>query len=496
MKSFFEKIFYWFIVKWVSFTVHLYYSSIDVSGSENIPPDGVPTIFAGNHPNMITDAFLIGISSGRLDTHFWVKATAFRGLAGKFLRLVGGVPVMRKQDAAELKSGQNTDELFASSVQELASGDNFIIFPEGTSYTEPHMIPLKTGVAKVALAFQKQTGKPCTIVPVGINYLRKEKFRSAVTIEFGAPIFVTEEQFNSEDAVGITHQVEEAMHALTINAPDWRTVKLITTCRSLYLTSRSEKLTPSDYVHVSRAFTRLYAKYAESEPLVQLRSELEEYQTQLDNFNLPDAYFADRPDKHTGGALIFRLLMVALALTCAAPGLVIHSPLYLLLTYLSRRVPYVESKSMAKVVVLLFAVPALYSVVYMLILWRWGAWGVAGGLLVPGLAYLHIRALEGGLRSARTSLALLRLLALSLISSKHTDFILDKRRKLVQLLNDTVKEYNDKLQAEMVPVRNEESTVERVLKKIPSVGERMSERVSGLMRRLDRFDLDPEERYI
>lgn len=64
------------------------------------------------------------------------------------------------------------------------------VFPEGTSYTEPHIMQVKEGAAWVALEYSRwmresgdKNGQPIKIIPVGIAYTDKTQYLSRVSVE-------------------------------------------------------------------------------------------------------------------------------------------------------------------------------------------------------------------------------------------------------------------------------------------------------------------------
>ena len=63
------------------------------------------------------------------------------------------------------------------------------LFPEGHSHNEPRRLPLKTGAARIALETEARHGPlGLKIVPVGLTYDEKGKFRSRVLVRVGDPI--------------------------------------------------------------------------------------------------------------------------------------------------------------------------------------------------------------------------------------------------------------------------------------------------------------------
>jgi len=76
----------------------------------------------------------------------------------------------------------------------LALGECIGVFPEGTSHTEPQMIPLKDGVSWAALEYVRylngteenggpKEGKRAVVIPVAISYVNKAKYRSRVAVQ-------------------------------------------------------------------------------------------------------------------------------------------------------------------------------------------------------------------------------------------------------------------------------------------------------------------------
>lgn len=125
------------------------------------------------------------------------------------------------------------------------------LFPEGTSYTLPRIVQVKDGASWSALEYVKWVseggknvngGKELVIVPAGITYTDKSKYRSSAIIEYGTPIHLSEfkERFLSgkdgeaRAAVkALTHAIEQGMIQLTINAPNWEALLAARTARDL-----------------------------------------------------------------------------------------------------------------------------------------------------------------------------------------------------------------------------------------------------------------------
>lgn len=151
-----------------------------------------------------------------------------RPLLGWWTRKLAVQPVVRK---AELLRGGCTEEeamhlngrsLLALS-NGIAHGFGCVLFPEGTSHSESHMIRFKTGpirtvLAAAALAKAKSLPLP-ELVPVGLHFRRRELFRTDQYIEFGTPIPLTDDDVPQAmvDAVkggGWVEPPEEVVHRI------------------------------------------------------------------------------------------------------------------------------------------------------------------------------------------------------------------------------------------------------------------------------------------
>lgn len=93
----------------------------------------------------------------------------------------GNIPVDR--------GGKDNQSLFKGTFDALSKGLAVALFPEGTSYTEPHIMQVKPGAGWGALEYMKwaseQSGmtssKEVVIVPAALVYTNKSKYRSNVS---------------------------------------------------------------------------------------------------------------------------------------------------------------------------------------------------------------------------------------------------------------------------------------------------------------------------
>ena len=162
---------YYTIVKAIlRFVFHIAFS-LKYEGLENIPKDTV-VIFTSNHRTN-ADPPLIG-SSAYGKHAFMAKEELFEN---KFLSLL-----IRSLGAFPVSRGKGDMGAIDTAVQKLKSGRSLIIFPEGTRSKDGKVHKGQSGAALIAA----KSGKP--IVPVGIVFGEKLKFRTKLTIKYGKPI--------------------------------------------------------------------------------------------------------------------------------------------------------------------------------------------------------------------------------------------------------------------------------------------------------------------
>jgi 1-acyl-sn-glycerol-3-phosphate acyltransferase len=202
-------------------------------------PDG-PVLVTANHPNALLDPLLIFHSAGRLARPM-AKAPLFEQvLVGTMLRALGGLPVYRKQD--DPAQMHRNDETFRRAIDALRLGDAVQIFPEGRSHSEPALVPLRTGAARIALGAEQQSDWQLglNIVPVGITYRRKSLFRGRALVMIGEPFQILDlraqfERDEQECVRLLTARIAEHIQSVTLNLATSQDQELIETAEALYV---------------------------------------------------------------------------------------------------------------------------------------------------------------------------------------------------------------------------------------------------------------------
>lgn len=198
-----------------------FYREVEISGRDRLPVDA-PVILVANHPNALVDALTIGHAVPR-QVRLTAKGTFFEHpLIGPVFRAVGIIPLHRAREAAGVGANRNADA-FRAILDALQLKRTVLIFPEGTTHSNPELVPLRTGAARLALSARDDRGIPgVQVVPVGLVFEDKSRPRSRVLVQFGEPLSVDAwlggQASGAEPAVQrLTAEIDRRLRAVTLN---------------------------------------------------------------------------------------------------------------------------------------------------------------------------------------------------------------------------------------------------------------------------------------
>jgi len=405
------------IVSILRLALRSYFQRIEVTGLDHVPPT-TPTIFVLNHPNALVDpVFLLCLAPRRVS--FLAKAPLFRmPVIGYFVKALDSLPVYRRQDEGEDVS--KNQETFIAARKLLSRGGTIGICPEGVSHNEPRLRPIKTGAARISLA-ALATGEvgALKIVPAGLYYTAKTRFRSSALLYFGEPIEVERVLLEADGTPPraavreLSSQIEIALRAVILDAEHEESLLTISRAERIFSSeaSRGDHESLTGELQLQQFFSRAYPIVQQEQPerLHKLEIRMVRFEEELKQAGVdPDDLSAPKSTFDVFRKIVTRSLLFLIMIGPAILGTVIHFPAYRLGGYLATRLSRDSEDviSTIKIISALLLFPITWIVVaiaaYVLTSWV-GA--IAALISIPFCGYVAIIFFEeldrslGGLRA-------------------------------------------------------------------------------------------------
>ena len=219
-------------------TFRVYYRSIQVQGLDNFPKEG-PVLLVANHPNSLVDpAILIHLVSRPV--HFGARHRLFAGPMKPILEAFGAIPLVRAQDDPRgMRRNLEALDRYAARLHERAVT---AIFPEGLSQDTPQVVPIKTGAARIAVQAESAADfkLDLIIVPVGLQFEPRRRFRADAFVRFGAPFTIADLAMlhaeNPRHAVReLTNRIDAALKNLAFHVESAEQVPFVERLVEVYL---------------------------------------------------------------------------------------------------------------------------------------------------------------------------------------------------------------------------------------------------------------------
>lgn len=386
--------------------MRVYFRRVEVVGLENVPRKS-PVIFVLNHPNALVDpAFLLSLAPRRVS--FLAKSPLFRmPVLGYLVRAMDSLPVYRHQDEGEDVS--KNQEMFVAARELLARGGTIGICPEGVSHDEPRLRPIKTGAARIALA-AVSTGEVADleVVPAGLYYTSKTKFRSAVLLYFGKPIEVAPVELETDGnppraAVReLSSRIEAALREVMLDAEHEEALQTITRAERIFSAGADEEGSESlaDALQLQQRFVKAYRVLRERAPerLRKLEVRMSRFEEELNQAGVdPEDLSPPTSTLDVFTHLVTRVLLFLLLILPATLGALVHYPAYRLGGFLATRFSQDDDVvSTVKIMSAMLLFPLTWVAVaivgYKLEGWKFALLAV---LAIPLAGYLAIIFFEG-----------------------------------------------------------------------------------------------------
>jgi 1-acyl-sn-glycerol-3-phosphate acyltransferase len=388
---------------WARSAVAVFYRHSEVTGAARVPRDQ-PAILAANHGNALADVAVI-VAKMPAFPHFLAASSWWKSPPVRLLFQLGGVvPIHRRRDGGG--ATQNTSS-FEACHAALADGAHIAIFPEGEMHLEPALLPLKTGAARIALGAADEAGvRGITIVPVGLVYDDRGRFRSDTEIHFGTPIAIDDHlDAYRADPTGtvraVTDLLADRLAAVTVNHGSAEEAALV---------DRAAVLALADEPSGARSFgrrneLRRALARADADEYRELALTVDAHLCDLDAIGLRERWidvplFAEAPSR----AATSRHATAAALAPLAGIGVLANAPVLLGAWVASRRVRGEAWQATVKGVAGTFLCPLTWAAEYALLARRVGrgpALALTATGAAAGLGFLSWRQRRDQVRPAR-----------------------------------------------------------------------------------------------
>ncbi|BAO39622.1 glycerol-3-phosphate O-acyltransferase 1 [Kluyveromyces marxianus DMKU3-1042] len=383
-----------------------------------------------------------------------VKATLLNGTAFKYAPKV------------------NQSRVYHNVFEHLAHDQCIGIFPEGGSHDRTDLLPLKAGVAIMALGcMDLHPDVNVKIVPCGMNYFHPHKFRSRAVVEFGHPIEISKELVakyrnpatNREAVKELLDTITEGLKAVTVTCPDYETLMVVQAIRRLYAGHLVSKLPLPLVVEMNRRIVNGFQTLKDNEDISKLKEDILRYNSHLRDYNIPDHQVetATVNMPRSLGLLIWRSVKLVILLTLALPGIILFSPVFIAAKRISAKkaaealaastvkVKANDVIATWKILIGIGVAPLLYSLWSILFVWYFRDSLTKNKFLSFIIAYTCCATVTySALISGDHGMDIfksIRPLYLAIISPKGLQSLKDERTVLSEKINGIVNEYGPRL---------------------------------------------------
>jgi 1-acyl-sn-glycerol-3-phosphate acyltransferase len=206
--------------------IAIYFRSIEAAGPAPSPATK-GRLFVSNHVNGLIDPILV-LTGAPCPISPVAKSTLWRvPLLRWLLAAVDAVPIVRRRDDPDKAAGTN-DEAFERVADWLADGGNILIFPEGTSHNEPHVVAVRSGAARMLVrAFRRDAAGAgeVSFQAVALEFDARHQFRSRALLVYGEVHGLAELARGLDDDEALVQAITEVIRAdlseLVVEGATW-----------------------------------------------------------------------------------------------------------------------------------------------------------------------------------------------------------------------------------------------------------------------------------
>ncbi|GJJ74996.1 glycerol-3-phosphate O-acyltransferase / dihydroxyacetone phosphate acyltransferase [Entomortierella parvispora] len=223
------------------------------------------------------------------------------------------------------------------------------VFPEGVSSDDYHLLDFKYGCTIMVLGYLAQhPSKTLRIIPCGLNFFNRHRFRSRFYADYGPPLTVPDHLVEMYKVGGDSKKqactellqiIHAAVEGLTLNAANYDELRLIKATRRLYSTNM--KLTLPQKLELTRRFAKAYTQQQvlmQTEAMMSLKRDIMAYDKTLSHAGVRDSQLTANPSLLTALVCILPgLLLLPVLFLISLPGTLLFGPVGLLATWAAKK---------------------------------------------------------------------------------------------------------------------------------------------------------------
>ncbi len=355
-------IFYNLIKLLIQFAIEVFFDEVEIHNEEYIPTEG-PLIIAANHPSSIMDALVLGVKTPRKIHYIGHSGLFSNAVKSKFLFAMGIIPVYKREDNPEKM--ENNIDMFRAAYKILEEGKCIGIFPEGTSQTDRKVLKLKTGTARIAFGAEKQNdfNLGLSIVPLGLYFTARHRFRSKVLLNFGKPIPISEfrEDYENDEFEGVhklTDRISNELMKLTVNVKKSELNEFLVDLEKIYKATLKDDidedellLSKSDifkdmFLSQQLADAVTYFMEKNSDEANSLMKDVKYYRSKIDRLNLHDSQIQTNIEKTNVTKRSWKVIFWSIVgFPIWVIGILTNYAPYKFAEYIGKKVGYDETKT-------------------------------------------------------------------------------------------------------------------------------------------------------
>ena len=390
-----------------------WFRSVEVTGRDRFPREG-PVVVVANHGGGFVDPALLASVLPRLP-RFLATASLWKYVITRpLLAFAGAIPVYRAVDGPT----DHNRGTFDRCHEVLREGGVVALFPEGRASDATHLLPVKTGAARIALGARAAGVSGVAIVPIGLMYEDKASARSRAYVRVGRPLMLDEEigAFLQPGSAG-GEDDRAAVHALTdevrtrlghaaLSFRDAAELDALATAAQVALrpAEAGEGWTPP-----LSTVDELAARLADSSGRTEVRSAAETYRAALEANAVGDASVAAAAEGRFHRVHLLASLLTVIALPFALAGLVVDGVPGLLVHLSGRPTMAPVTRATVKFLLALVGFPITWMICAWLLSGRVGHPWIMTAFLGPFCGLVALWVLDRILRGRRARLDLARL---------------------------------------------------------------------------------------